>query len=303
MGGEQVPPGGQYTFNLELRAPEQPNPAALTDWRMVHDNVAWFGEAAARTVNVSCQQPVDDAVVVAVDLPSWLMCGEPYLASVTVRNTGTTAWTPEAYALGAVGDYDDLEGPVRIALAAGSSVPPGGEYTFTFVLRAPGPREEPALTDWQMVHEGIGWFGQSAERVVVVECDPDPPVTFPVRPGLWAGSDEEASSDDLDGDGIPQARELELASAFFPTIWMDVEERCPGPGGSVVRPGTPSTGRLVFRVRPHPNDASRIAISYALLYARDCGDGLVPFDDHHGDVEPFAITLEPNPACPTGYRG
>jgi hypothetical protein len=301
MGGGQVPPGGEYTFTFELRAPDQPNPVAVTDWQMVHDNVAWFGGIAAQTVAVSCTTPTDDAQVVAADLPSWLQCLEPYQASVTMKNTGTTTWTADVYALGAVDDYDDLEGPVRVQLPAGVSVPPGGEHTFVFELRALGPRDEPAHTDWRMVHEGVAWFGQVAERLVVVECPPEPPVSFPVRPGLWPGSEEESSPDDLDGDGIPQSRELELASAFFPTVWMDVEERCPAPGGSVVRPGVQQPGRLVFRVRPHPADASRIAISYALLYARDCGDGVVPFDSHHGDVEPFALTLEPDATCPSGY--
>jgi hypothetical protein len=110
MGGGQVPPGGQYTFSFELYAPDQANPAALTDWRMVHDGVAWFGGIAAQTVAVACTPPTDDAQVIAVNLPTSLECGQVYMASVTMRNTGTTTWTPDVYKLGAAGDGDDQVG-------------------------------------------------------------------------------------------------------------------------------------------------------------------------------------------------
>jgi hypothetical protein len=121
---------------------------------------------------------------------------------------------------------------------------------------------------------------------------------FPIRPGLWPASAEESLTSDIDGDGMPQLTELQLAQHFFPTIWYDGGEDCTAPGGNPGhRPNLP--GRLVFRVRPHPDRPESIAISFALLYARDCGDTASP--SHNGDVEPFAITLEPAAGCPTGY--
>ena len=44
----------------------------------------------------------------------------------------------------------------------------------------------------------------------------------------------------------------------------------------------------------------KIAIQYVLLYRYDCGE-LGGLPSHYGDVEPFAITLAPNAACPHGW--
>jgi hypothetical protein len=52
--------------------------------------------------------------------------------------------------------------------------------------------------------------------------------------------------------------------------------------------------------RLHPADPNKIAIQYVILYRRDCGDFL-GITGHTSDVEPFSITLAPNPACPYGY--
>jgi hypothetical protein len=47
-----VYPGEDYTFSLLLRAGGAST--SLTDWRMVHDGVQWFGETAVSEVDVSC---------------------------------------------------------------------------------------------------------------------------------------------------------------------------------------------------------------------------------------------------------
>jgi hypothetical protein len=179
-------------------------------------------------------------------------------------------------------------------LPPGTTVSPEETFSFQIPMHAPDLAAS-YRTDWQMERNGIG-FGEVETRSVDVRCGAPGGPWYPVNPGFMPAAPDDSSPDDLDGDGIPQALELELAQYFFPTIWMDIEERCPEPGS---RAGSP--GRLVFRARPHPADPSKIAISYALLFARDCGEGLLPLDAHHGDVEPFAITVEPNPSCETGY--
>jgi hypothetical protein len=123
------------------------------------------------------------------------------------------------------------------------------------------------------------------------------------QPGLTPGSSEETTSQDLDGDGIPQDFELRLAQHFFPTIWYDRGEDTSSPGGNHDHRETMMPGRLLFRVRRHPQSPSHIAITYALLYRVDGGEG--PFAGslfcHEGDVEPFAITLKPDSSCALGY--
>ncbi len=166
--GVTVPPMGTHTFEFTLTAPASPA-SYLTDWQMVHEGVRWFGGVAASTVQVTCGGEVDDAALLASVLPTQLECGASFAASITVQNTGTSAWTYDLFKLGSVGDSDSLGGPVRVRLPQGVTVPPMGTHTFEFTLTAP---DSPAsyLTDWQMVHEGVRWFGGVAASTVQVTC-------------------------------------------------------------------------------------------------------------------------------------
>jgi hypothetical protein len=100
---------------------------------------------------------------------------------------------------------------------------------------------------------------------------------------------------DVDADGLADELEDALAARFFPWVWFDSGEDpgCTDPATST-NPGT-----ALVRVRPHPNDPSKIAMLYVILYRQDCGDWFG--GAHHGDVEPFSITVARNDACPYGY--
>lgn len=49
----RIDPGQSHRFTMTLTAPAIPG-TYLTDWRMVHEGVRWFGEIAARWVEVNC---------------------------------------------------------------------------------------------------------------------------------------------------------------------------------------------------------------------------------------------------------
>lgn len=57
--GTVVPPGGSYRFTFELLAPATPG-RYVTDWRMVHEFVRWFGATAKSDVTVSCPRTTVD---------------------------------------------------------------------------------------------------------------------------------------------------------------------------------------------------------------------------------------------------
>ena len=72
-----VAPGGTWEFVAELRAPAAPG-RYVTDWRMVHEAVQWFGASASSEVAVACEAPpaqrhgpvrLDDGVLVDDDGP------------------------------------------------------------------------------------------------------------------------------------------------------------------------------------------------------------------------------------------
>jgi hypothetical protein len=114
--------------------------------------------------------PADAAGVVAVSIPDSIVCNTAASASITMRNDGSATWTTDLYALGMVGDADPFlatgDGP-RVALPGGTPVPPGGTVTFELTLHAPRTAGMYA-TDYQMVHEGVAWFGEIVARDIEV---------------------------------------------------------------------------------------------------------------------------------------
>ncbi len=123
-----------------------------------------------KNFGVPLQTP-DDAALVYDDLPTQLSPGEAREVHVTVVNTGTHVWKHETgYALGAV-DGSDPFGPVRVALPGDVTVSPGYEHTFTFTLTAPATNGT-YVTDWRMVREGVGFFGEELFAAVGVGGPP-----------------------------------------------------------------------------------------------------------------------------------
>jgi hypothetical protein len=124
----------------------------------------------------------DDALILAVSFPTALDCGQAVEAVVTVRNTGTATWTLDAgYKLGAVGDEDLLlTGDVRVWLDASDQVLSGQEHSFVVPLQAPDGWSGTTTTDWQMVHEGVRWFGDDTAAAVAVTCEEEPESAEPL---------------------------------------------------------------------------------------------------------------------------
>ncbi len=114
----------------------------------------------------------DSARIVEFWFPAELACGETDEGYVMVENTGTTTWSrAEDVKLGAVGDEDPLfdSGDVRVWLEDDVSIQPGEVFAFPVALVGPDMNGA-AVTDWQMVREGVHWFGEIATTEVVIVC-------------------------------------------------------------------------------------------------------------------------------------
>ncbi len=114
--------------------------------------------------------PARAAVFVGQSVPASVPAGTPFSVSVTMRNTGTTAWSEgNTFRLGAPG------GPTwgfdRVMLAPPELIHNGVDKTFTFTAIAPGAPGVYAF-QWRMVEDGSGsWFG-TASPVVNVNVTP-----------------------------------------------------------------------------------------------------------------------------------
>jgi predicted acylesterase/phospholipase RssA len=110
------------------------------------------------------------AEFVSQTLPFDAATGQTRQVAVTMRNTGQQTWTSgRGFKLGALETAD--WGTARVALP--NAVPPGGQVTFTFQITAPSL---PAAYGWQMLQEGVTWFGDTTPRAVIAA--PDTPVRF-----------------------------------------------------------------------------------------------------------------------------
>ena len=128
----------------------------------------------------------DDAQLVASNLPKTIDAGQTIDVSITFRNAGTSTWTSAAsYKLGAVGNTDPFAAP-RQLLAPSDAISPGQQKTFTFAFTAPSSPGSYA-THWQMLREGVAWFGQELSQQVTVNAAPSPMErTLPLQGGRFA---------------------------------------------------------------------------------------------------------------------
>jgi len=147
----------------------------------------------------------DDANIISNDIPTSMEAGKLYTVYVTVQNTGNKTWDGN-YRLGAIGDSDPLAS-ARQYLPTGTTVAPGGSYTFTFTMTAP---KNPGTytTDWRMVHDGVTWFGSYiSKNITIIDTTPSTltfsPSSFTASNPGWTNQPETISISATDsGSGV-----------------------------------------------------------------------------------------------------
>ena len=111
--------------------------------------------------------PLDDAEFVNQNVPSRLRPFEQRTATVRMRNSGPTTWTP-GYKL-----VSHARGWTVDEVAIGESVAPGGTVTVEILLVALSPGD--FAFQWQMARTFSGRFGQvTSRRTVIVEAVDNP---------------------------------------------------------------------------------------------------------------------------------
>lgn len=136
-------------------------PAGVGEWD--DPNLWWFGHEA----HPWSPARGDDAFFESQDVPLELPAGGSATVSVVFVNVGTTTWDPAAgYRLGSQDPPDNLNwGLGRVGLAA--PVHPGGSARFTFEIKAPSTPGALRF-GWQMLQEGVRWFGEAGQSVDIV---------------------------------------------------------------------------------------------------------------------------------------
>jgi hypothetical protein len=149
------------------------SPPNDTTWGILHADGTPKQSYFAYQAFIAARQPAktDGAKLIASNLPITMDAGQTITVSLTYLDSGTSTWTAAAgYQLGAPSNADPFAA-TRQALAPGASIAPGGQTTFTFNFTAPATAGT-YTTHWQMVREGVDWFGDEASQQVVVNPAP-----------------------------------------------------------------------------------------------------------------------------------
>ncbi|HSE99121.1 MAG TPA: putative Ig domain-containing protein, partial [Blastocatellia bacterium] len=108
---------------------------------------------------------INDAASVTQSAPSEMIAGRSYSVSVTMRNSGTSTWSPGGYRLGSDNPAGNLNwGINRVDLPF--SVSPGSSATFSFSVIAPATAGRYSF-QWRMLQEGVGYFGTPSTNLSV----------------------------------------------------------------------------------------------------------------------------------------
>ncbi|GDY22362.1 hypothetical protein LBMAG56_37090 [Verrucomicrobiota bacterium] len=167
-----VAPGASVTFSFSAKAPATAGSYNF-QWRMIQDGVGLFGDATPNTVvAVAAVTPptTNNAQFVSQSSAATVKKGGSFFVTIRMKNTGTTTWLASgAHKLGSQNPADNTTWGLSRALL-GTQTAPGGTATFTFLARAPATAGTYNL-QWQMLQEGIGFFGDKSTNVAITVTD------------------------------------------------------------------------------------------------------------------------------------
>lgn len=167
--GETVAPGATKSFTFQVKAPTTLG-ANDFQWQMRKTSapIGNFGEA---TPNVSVNVVLgDQAQFISQTCPGTMMRNVVYNVSVSLKNTGTTAWDDVNYRLMSQNLLGNSTwGKSNVKLAPGETVAVGATKVFTFTVKAPAVAGTYNF-QWQMrkTSAPAASFGDPSTNVAVV---------------------------------------------------------------------------------------------------------------------------------------
>jgi hypothetical protein len=144
---------------------------SLLEWLAKNNSVHYYSVSQRDLLNGGGPTG-NNASFVSQVVPT-LEADNTYTVSITMKNTGTTTWTPEGnFKLGSQSPADNkIWGLDRVNLSVDESVEPNAEKTFTFEIIVPNS-DGIYNFQWQMAQEVEEWFGGKSAIQQVVLGDP-----------------------------------------------------------------------------------------------------------------------------------
>ncbi len=163
-----VVPNTNYTFNFTVTAPYCPNSPGNYNfqWQMLKEGVKWFGEKSPNVV-VNVIQPEYQAKFISQSVPTTMYAGATYEVSLTFKNLGTHCWSDsDQIFLGSQNPQDNLHWGIGRIPVGPTPICTCQNKTFTFTVTAPLTPNRYNF-QWQMLKEGVQWFGDYSTNVRV----------------------------------------------------------------------------------------------------------------------------------------
>ncbi|MBA4149926.1 MAG: N-acetylmuramoyl-L-alanine amidase [Verrucomicrobia bacterium] len=160
----------------------------------------FFGGPMRTAVAQRRSSSVNDASFVSKSHPTSVVAGSTFSASITMKNNGTKKWHDITdHKLGSQNPQDNTRwGLSRIAVAG--TVDLNQNHTFTFTCTAPTTPASYAF-DWQMLEEGVQWFGGTAVATISVTAPPSAVIVDNNTSGFSASSSWIAATSSSDKYG------------------------------------------------------------------------------------------------------
>lgn len=145
--------------------------ACLLEWLAEKNSVHYYSVSQRDLLNGG-KPTGNSAAFVSQEVPE-LVEGDTISVSITMKNTGNTAWTESGqFKLGSVSPADNENwGINRVALNEGDSIAPGSEHTFKFKVSVP-ESDGIFVFQWQMIQEGEEWFGARTDPIQMISGNP-----------------------------------------------------------------------------------------------------------------------------------
>lgn len=143
----------------------------LLEWLAKRNSVHTFS-VAQRDLMDGGKPTGNNAAFISQDIPE-LLEGDTVEVSVTMENTGLTAWTSRGnFVLASQAPAENMSWNVnRVSLSPGDSILPGMQKTFNFEVVVP-EIDGILVFQWQMRQEGEEWFGQKSDAKQLLIGDP-----------------------------------------------------------------------------------------------------------------------------------
>lgn len=187
----EVDGGGQWDAGRQVRLIHVPTDAALhshsgwshPEWTMGQQEVTGYAGRDFNDLWFASDFGPRDAQFISQTVPATLLVGQGQDVSVTMRNVGTETWRPESqFRLGSQRPRDNQTwGPTRVELSG--PVTPGQDAIFSFHITGP-TSPGTAYFQWQMLQEGVEWFGEPTASIAVRIFQEAGPTTVPDVEGM-----------------------------------------------------------------------------------------------------------------------